>query len=105
MPLTADPARRKLKMTYDYHHHPRGRSTGWRRIVDGGSGGNGIDGDGGGGSGSGGNGRRTVWEWNGRRVVLHVFPTATTPSTLETPTPAAEPEPGEGKLWSSTHTE
>ena len=96
VPLMANPTPRKLRMTqYDYNHD-RGRNRGWRRIVDGESGGNDNDGDGGNSSssGGGGDGRRKVWEWNGRRVVLQVFPTETTPATLETPTPA---EPGGGE--------
>ena len=65
--------------------------------MGGGSGGYGNGGDGGNGNcgGSGGDGRRKVWEWNGRRVVLHVFPSGTTSAALEAPTPA---EPDGGKL-------
>lgn len=96
MAVMANPAPRKLRMTHYDYDDDRGRSRGWRRIVDGGSGGYGNDGDGGNGnsSGGGGDGRRKVWEWKGRRVVLQVFPTGTTPATLETPTPA-EPDGGE----------
>lgn len=89
----ADPAPRNFRTNYD-----RGRR-GWHRIVEGRSGGYGNDGSGGSGSGSGsgrgGDGRRTVWEWNGRRVVLQVFPTGKTPATLEPPITPAECDEGE----------
>ena len=89
--IPPDPSPRNLRM-----YHDRGRS-GWRRIAVSGTVSHGNDGDGGSGSGggSGGDGKSIVWEWNGRRVVLQVSPTAKTPAAMEIPRPAAEPDEGE----------